>query len=234
MVKDRLEQGGHVLLLLAQVVHHVPVAARAVDHRGVKLLLGRIQLHQELQDLVVHLRRLGVLAVDLVDDDHDLEPVGQGLAEHEAGLGLGAVIGVHEQENAVHHPERPLDLAAEVGVAGGVDDVDRLVVPVDRRVLGLDRDALFLLQVHRVHGPLLNALVGAEDAALLEELVDEGGLPVVNVGDNGDIADVLVHCADRSVNLKKRTNRAICGSQTQGRTECLRIAPGPAAECAKK
>ena len=127
-----------------------------------------------------------------------LQAVGQRLAQDETGLGLGPVVGIDDQQDAVDHPEGPLDLAAEVGVAGGVDDVDRLVLPVDGGVLGLDRDPLLLFEVHRVHGPLLDLLVGAKDAALLEELVDQGGLPVVDVGDDGDVADVLVHGAEVS------------------------------------
>jgi hypothetical protein len=122
-----------------------------------------------------------------------LRPCCEGLAQHETGLGLRAVIGVDEQQHAVDHAEGALDLAAEVGVSGGVDDVDGLVLPVDGGVLGLDGDALLLLEVHGVHGAFLDLLVGAVDAAFLEEFVDEGGLPVVDVGDNGDVADVLVH-----------------------------------------
>ena len=167
VVEDRLEERGHVLPLVAQVVHHVPVAARSEDDRGVKLLLGRVELQEELLDLVVHLLRLGVLAVDLVDHDHDLEAVRQGLAQDEARLGLGAVVGVHQQQNPVDHPQRPLDLAAEIRVAGRVHDVDGLVLPVDGGVLRLDRDALLLLQVHGVHGALLDLLVGTVDPALL-------------------------------------------------------------------
>ena len=198
VVEDGLEEGGHVLPLVAELVHHVPVAAGAEDDRRVELLLGGVELQQELLDLVVHLLRLGVLAVDLVDHDHDLKAVGERLAQHEAGLGLGPVVGVHEEKHPVDHPERPLDLAAEVRVPGRVDDVDRLVVPVDRGVLGLDRDALLLLEVHGVHGALLDLLVGAVHPAFLEELVDQRGLAVVNVGYDGDIADVLVHGAQRA------------------------------------
>jgi len=36
-------------------------------------------------------------------------------------------------------------------------------------------------------------LVCAPSPAVLEELVDERGLAVVDVGDDGDVADVLVH-----------------------------------------
>ena len=48
----------------------------------------------------------------------------QRLAEHELGLRHGAFGGVDQQHHAVDHRQDALDLAAEVGVAGRVDDVD--------------------------------------------------------------------------------------------------------------
>ena len=39
-----------------------------------------------------------------------------------------------------------------------------------------------------IHDPLGDALVLAERAGLLQELVDEGRLAVVDVGDDGDVA----------------------------------------------
>jgi hypothetical protein len=44
------------------------------------------------------------------------------------------VCGVDEQHDAVDHGECPLDLTAEVGVAGRVDDVQGDVVTVARVV----------------------------------------------------------------------------------------------------
>ena len=51
-------------------------------------------------------------------------PMRQRLGEHEAGLGQRPLGGVDQQEHAVHQAETALHLAAEVGVARGVDDVD--------------------------------------------------------------------------------------------------------------
>ena len=48
----------------------------------------------------------------------------EGLAEDEAGLGQRALGRVDEEDDAVDHGQAALHLAAEVGVAGGVDDVD--------------------------------------------------------------------------------------------------------------
>ena len=105
--------------------------------------------------------------------------------------GSGPSLGVDEQQHAVDHREAPLDLAAEVGVAGRVDDVDLHAAVPDRGVLGEDRDALLALEVVRVHDPLGDVLVGAEGAGLPEHGVDEGGLAVVDVGDDGDVAEIV-------------------------------------------
>ena len=112
----------------------------------------------------------------------------QGLAQHVARLRQRPLRGVHEQQRAVDHLERALDLAAEVGVAGRVDDVDLDVAVVHGGVLGQDRDAALALEVVGVEDPLTHLLVRAEDAALPQQGIDQGGLAVVDVGDDGDVS----------------------------------------------
>ena len=74
-------------------------------------------------------------------------PLGERLAQHEPRLRQRALGGVDEQEAAVGHRQHALDLAAEVGVAGRVDQVDLGIVgQPERDVLGQDRDAAFPLQ----------------------------------------------------------------------------------------
>ncbi len=83
-----------------------------------------------------------------------------------------------------------LDLGAEIGVAGRVDDVDPRPTPFDARAFGEDGDPALLLKVVRVHRPLLDALVVAEGARLAEELVDESRLPMIDVRDDRDVTQV--------------------------------------------
>src|SRR5207247_6167184 len=83
-----------------------------------------------------------------------------------------------------------LDLAAEVGVAGGVDDVDLDSTVADGSVLREDRDAPLALQLIAVEHALDDALVGAERAGLLQQTIDQRRLAVIDVGDDGDVADV--------------------------------------------
>ena len=59
---------------------------------------------------------------------------------------------------------------------------------MDGGVLGEDRDAALALELVAVHGALGDALVGAERAALVQQRVDQRGLAVVDVGDDGDVA----------------------------------------------
>ena len=130
--------------------------------------------------------------VDLVDHHDDPVAQLQGLAEDEAGLGHGALRGVHQQDDAVDHLQDALHLAAKVGVARGVHNIDFHAVVLHGGVLGHDGDAPLPLQVVGVHDPLHGGLVLPVDAALLEHLVHQRGLAVVHVGDDGDVSQVFV------------------------------------------
>ena len=147
-----------------------------------------VEVEEEVLHLFDDLFDTRVGAVDLVDDEHDRQALLEGLAKDEARLGERALGGVDQQDDRVDHRQSPLDLAAEVGVTGRVDDVDGEVVPLDRGVLGQDRDALFALEVAGVHDPVGQLLVGGEGPGLTEHFVHQRGFSVVHVGDNRDIS----------------------------------------------
>ena len=170
----------------------------------VRNLVGEVggQAQEQVHGLVDDFFDPRVGAVGLVDQEDHRQVRGEGLAQHEAGLGQRALGSVDEEDDAVDHGQAALDLATEVGVAGGVDDVDgdglavggRSVVG-HRGVLGQDGDALFALQVAGVHGAVFEVVVRGEGVGLLEHGVDQGGLAVVNVGDDRDVAQVTARCS---------------------------------------
>ena len=166
----------------------------AVDDREVELVDVGIEVEEQLLDVVHDLGDAGVGSIDLVDHEDHRQLRLQRLAQHEAGLGERTFGRVDEQQHTVDHRQRPLDLATEVGVSWRVDDVDRDravgALVLDGRVLGEDRDPLLTLQVHRVHDPFVDVLVGPERARLPEHLVDQRGLAVVDVGHDGHVAEV--------------------------------------------
>ena len=168
---------------------------RDVEQGGV-IVLGKI--HEEVVGLLDDIVDASVGAVDLVEDEDEWELLGQGLAQHEAGLGEGALGGIDEEDDAVDHLEATLDLTAEISVSGGVDDVEGDLLAVahdvlDSGVLGENGDALLALEVHRVHDAFLDLGALTEGSRLPQHRVDQRGLSVVNVGHDGDVAQILAY-----------------------------------------
>ena len=162
-----------------------------VNVREIKLLVGRVQFEEKLEDHVEDLVGTGVFAVDLVDHHHRLEAVLHRFAEDEFGLGLRSLVSVNHKQHAIDHLHDAFHFPAEVGVPRGVDDVDVVFVPLERGILRADCDPLFFLEIHRVHDPLLELLVGLKGSRLTEQLVNQGGLAVVDVGDDSDVANIF-------------------------------------------
>ena len=61
-------------------------------------------------------------------------------------------------------------------------------MPEHAGAFGQNGDPPLPLLVVGVHGALDRGLIGSEDAGLGEELVNQGGFAMVDVGDDGDIA----------------------------------------------
>ena len=130
MADDEIEQRRHALVLgTVGLRRHPALLGRAVENREVELLLGRIERGEQVEHFVGDFGGTGVGPVDLVDDDDRLKPDLESLGDHEFGLRQRAFGGVDQNQRAVDHVEDALDLAAEIGVAGGIDDVDPDVLP---------------------------------------------------------------------------------------------------------
>ena len=150
---------------------------------------------EHLGDLVPRALHVGRGQVDLVEDGDDLEPAVEREVEVREGLRLDPLGGVDDQDGALAGGERARDLVGEVHVAGRVDEVERVLVPVARGVeqahgVGLDGDAPLLLEVHGVED-LVHRLLGVHRAREGQQAVGQGGLAVVDVGDDREVADIV-------------------------------------------
>ena len=189
--QDGIEQRVEVFAHLARLKGGGSLLAGAVEDLAFQLLLVGVQVKQQVVNLLGDLLVAGVGAVGLVDHDDDLVSQRQRLGQHKAGLRHRPLKGVNQQDDAVHHLQDALYLAAEVGVSGGVDDVDLGALIVDGCIFCQDGDASLALEVPVIHDALLHVLVVAEGAALLKHLVNQGGLAVVDVRDDGDISQIV-------------------------------------------
>jgi hypothetical protein len=190
IAQDQIEQRTQVFARALELELGDPGPCVGVDDGELELLVGGVEVDEQPVDLVQHLADTRVVAIDLVDADERREPRLERLPQHEARLRQRPFGRVDQQQHAVDHRQRALDLTAEVGMPGRVDDVDLDVVVADRGVLREDREAPLTLDRVRVHHPIGDLLVLAKDAALAEQRIDECGLAVVDVRDDGDVADV--------------------------------------------
>ena len=146
-------------------------------------------------DLLLDRFRLRRRQIDLVEHRHDLVAGVDGVVDVGERLRLDALAGVDHQERALAGGERAVDLVGEVDVAGGVDQVEDVVLAVARLViephgLRLDGDAALALDIHGIEHLLLH-LARLEPAGELDQPVGQRGLAVVDMRDDGEIADIF-------------------------------------------
>jgi hypothetical protein len=133
---------------------------------------------------------VGAGAVELVDEADPWHLVAVGLAPDRLGLGLHPGDPVENGDRPVEHPEAALYLDREVDVAGGVDDVDVVVMPDAGRGGGGDGDPPLLLLLHPVHrgGALVDFADLVVAPGVVEDALGQGRFARVDVGHDPDVA----------------------------------------------
>ncbi len=142
----------------------------------------------QMRQLLGVLVRLGRRQVDLVEHGDDDQVVLHRQVEIGQGLCLHPLRGVDQQDRALAGGQRPRHLVREIDVPRGVDHVKHVLVPRHAYGLALDRDAALALDIHPVqvliaHPPRIH------HAGQLQHPVGQGRLPVVDVGDDAEVAD---------------------------------------------
>ena len=124
VIHDRFEERPQIGFESIRRRASAAIPGDGVDHREIELVgVGR-QIKEEILRQRDDFLGTGSGAVDLVDDDDRSQAQRERLLKHGARLRHRAFDRVDQQQAAVGHVEHALDLAAEVGVAGRVDDID--------------------------------------------------------------------------------------------------------------
>ena len=161
------------------------------DHHGV----GRVDADDVL-DLLLDLLRLCGGKVDLVQDRNDLMTRVERVVDVGERLRFDALAGVDHQQGTFAGRQRPRDFVGEVDMAGRVHQVEDVILAVlgvvgeaDR--LRLDGDAALALDVHGIeHLLLARHFAVGEAAGHLDQTVGQRRFAMVDMGDDGEIADV--------------------------------------------
>ena len=214
-------RGGHPLHDGLQ--HQVDVGALLGRHEDD--LLARDGQH--VLQLLHHHLGLGGRQVDLVDDGHDDQALGEREVDVGERLGLDALGGIDHEDGALAGLEAAAHLVAEVDVTGRVDEVEAVRQAVACGVLqahgaGLDGDALLALQVHRIEH-LAGHLARLDGVRQLQDAVRQRRLAVVDVGDDAEVAQARLgdggHGARASI-PKRRVGPGVA------RRDCLPLGAG--------
>jgi len=81
-----------------------------------------------------------------------------------------------------------------------IDDIDDVAIVGDRSVFGIDRDPSFSLLIVTIHDEIL--IFGKfHRTGLRKQLVYEGRLPMIDMGDDCDISDL--HWLEVKIKMKK-------------------------------
>ena len=142
--------------------------------------------HRELQpaaDIGQHRVRPGAHAVDLVDEEEERSLRRADGAGELDGLRLHAFHGGDDQHDRIEHAQRALDFGHEVGMPGGIDEVDFEIVQAERGHRGLDGDAAGALELEGIGlgGAFIDTAWGGYDPGFVEDSFGEGGFTGVDM-----------------------------------------------------
>ena len=157
------------------------------------MFVSSTQFVKQVKGLIDHFVRVCAWLVHFVDHHDRLEAQSQSFLGDKTRLGHGAFLRINEQHHTVYHGQSALDLTTEVGVAWGVNDVDVSAFPTDSAVFGQNGNAAFTFNGVVVHDGVNHFFVFGKSARLTQQLIHHGGFAVVNVGDDGNVADLFCH-----------------------------------------
>ncbi len=72
-----------------------------------------------------------------------------------------------------------------------IHNIDAIVLPADGRILGQDGDTAFALLIIGIHDPLKLLPAGFQGSRLLQQFVHQSRLAMVDMGNDGDISNIL-------------------------------------------
>ena len=147
-------------------------------------------------DLARDFLHVGAGKVNLVENWYDLELRVLRKVRVRDRLRLYALRGVDDEKRPFARAHRTTDFVGEVDMAGRVEQVEKVRLPVLRRVVHrdgvrLDRDAALALEIHRVERLLLELTLRYR-MRQLENAVRERRLPVVDVRYDAEVAYAVV------------------------------------------
>ena len=74
---------------------------------------------------------------------------------------------------------------------GGVDDIDFIIVILERGVLCRNGNSALFFKIHGIHQTFSDLFIGTESSCLFNQVIHESCLPVIDVRNNRNISNFL-------------------------------------------
>mmetsp|Transcript_8006 Transcript_8006/g.16698 ORF Transcript_8006/g.16698 Transcript_8006/m.16698 type:complete len:203 (+) Transcript_8006:1001-1609(+) len=113
----------------------------------------------------------------------------------------GSFHSIHHQTNPIDHGQDAIHFSGKIRVTGCIDNIQHVgisrtsLLVIDPRDFGGNGNPPFLFQISRIHesiqGFRLGVVIGVTFLRRHEQFVHEGGFPVIDVRNNGHIAQSL-------------------------------------------
>ena len=190
LIQNLLEERLQVITYRVRRSACSTISADRIDDGEVKLVLMGGQVKKEILGFMDNLFRSSVLPVTLVDYNDRLESQTQSLPQYVASLRHRSFSSIDQKQTAVSHMQHTLDFSGEIRVPRGINNVDTNPLPFDTGLLGKDRDPTLTLELIAVHDKVCHLLMCTEDIGLSEEMIDNGGLAVIDVSNDGKITEI--------------------------------------------
>ena len=189
LVDERAVRCGHgrevaLSLVVSQQLHHfLCVPDRQVQQQAFA--------PEALADVAHKLRQIDVVGVDLVHHQHAAQAPLGGLSHHAFGRELDARLRVDHDQCGVRRGQRAQRLPREVGIAGGIDDVQQRAAPTGADQGRFDRVAeLLFLGIEIANGvALFDRAAAGNRTTGGQQRFDQGGFSAGAVAHQGQAAD---------------------------------------------
>ena len=135
MLENCIKERSHITLTNVGVERRIAVLGRSVNNRELNLILVCAKLDKEVEYLVDNLGRSCTGAVDFIDNNKNLFLEIKSFFKNKSCLRHAALEGVNKEQNSVNHGEDSLNLAAEIGMTRGVDNIYFSVLVMNCRIL---------------------------------------------------------------------------------------------------
>ncbi|CAG9274992.1 hypothetical protein PUN4_940040 [Paraburkholderia unamae] len=169
-----------------KAVHHIAAALCGQVDRQAGLAEGLLDLREQP-------RQIDLFRVDAVYDDHPAKLALLGVRHHPRRGHLDARARIDDDGRRFHRGQRADRHAGEVGVAGGVEQVDAGVEVVEVGDGGIEGVVVFAFEGIEIAegGAAVHAAWRVNRAALVQERFGKRGLAAAGMADQSDRADGL-------------------------------------------